>query len=162
MSVPLKGQQVGYNDAYNFYLSQLRITIERAFGTLVHRWSILRGPLLVPLPKVAPLVMCLCRLHNFCINNKETAVEKMTVKTAQHLHHCVNFSNKISGSNTDDQAVTIDENGCPTDLLHHGQHFHDAPKSRKTDTTWCPMDNMMEQVKAKNLQRPRVQGRKDD
>ena len=38
MAVPLKGQQMGYKDAYNFYLSQLRIMIERAFGVLVHRW----------------------------------------------------------------------------------------------------------------------------
>ena len=30
-------------DNYNFYLSQVRITIERAFGILVHRWGVLRG-----------------------------------------------------------------------------------------------------------------------
>ena len=28
MSVPFKGSQTGYNDTYNFYISQLRITIE--------------------------------------------------------------------------------------------------------------------------------------
>ena len=85
MSVPLKGQQVGYNDAYNFYLSQLQITIKRAFGTLVDCWSILREPLLIPLPKVAPTVMCLCRLHNFCVDNNETISEKMAVNLACHL-----------------------------------------------------------------------------
>ena len=75
MSVPLKGQQVGANDAYNFYLSQLRITIERACGDLVHHWSILRGPLLFPPPKVAPIIMCLCRLYNFCTNSNESNVK---------------------------------------------------------------------------------------
>ena len=38
MSVSLKGQQIDYNNAYNFYLSPLRITIERALGTLVQGW----------------------------------------------------------------------------------------------------------------------------
>lgn len=36
MATPLKGRRSGHEDAYNFYLSQLRITIERAFGVLVH------------------------------------------------------------------------------------------------------------------------------
>jgi hypothetical protein len=36
MATLLKGYLGGYEDEYNFYLSQLRITIERAFGVLVH------------------------------------------------------------------------------------------------------------------------------
>jgi hypothetical protein len=32
MATPLKGFLGGYEDTYNFYLSQLRITVERAFG----------------------------------------------------------------------------------------------------------------------------------
>jgi hypothetical protein len=49
MATPLRGVQEGPEDAYNFYLSQLRITIERAFGVLVHWWAILRAPLLCPI-----------------------------------------------------------------------------------------------------------------
>ena len=163
MAVPLKGQQVGYNDAYNFYLSQLRITIERAFGALVHRWSILRGPLLCPLPKVAPTIMCLCRLHNFCIDANENSVEKMTLNSARNIQRHVQFSNGISGiSGTNEDAIAIDENGCPTDLLNHGHHFYDAPASRKTETEWCPMDDMIQQVKEMNLQRPTVRKRKEN
>jgi hypothetical protein len=30
-----------HKDDYNYYQSQLRMTIECAFGMLVHRWSIL-------------------------------------------------------------------------------------------------------------------------
>ena len=51
MSVPLKGIVGEYDDAYNFYISQLQITIERAFGVLVHRWAILRRPLNCPYGK---------------------------------------------------------------------------------------------------------------
>ena len=56
MTVPLKGSPCGHEDGYNFYLSQLHITIERAFGVLVHRWLILRAPLVIPLQKVPALV----------------------------------------------------------------------------------------------------------
>jgi len=63
MATPLKGYLGGYEDAYNFYISQLRITIERAFGVLVHQWAILRAPLVIPLRKVSPLVLSLVRLH---------------------------------------------------------------------------------------------------
>jgi hypothetical protein len=54
MATPLKGMQGGHEDACNFYLSQLRITIEQAFGVLVHRWAILCAPLLCPMSKVGP------------------------------------------------------------------------------------------------------------
>ena len=52
MAVPMKGVTDGYDDAYNFYLSQLRITIERTFGVFVHQWSILRAPLCFPITKI--------------------------------------------------------------------------------------------------------------
>jgi hypothetical protein len=68
MAVPFKGNVTSLQD--NFYQSQLRITIERAFSVLVHQWAILRGPLVVPLSKVPPLVSALCSLHNFCINKR--------------------------------------------------------------------------------------------
>lgn len=45
MSVPIPGKGLTREeDAYNFYFSQLRITVERAFGILVHRFPILRAP----------------------------------------------------------------------------------------------------------------------
>ena len=76
MAVPVKACKTEVEDGYNFYQSQLRITIERAFGVLVHRWSILRGPLNVPLFKVVPIVHSLCKLHNFCINERLHTKEK--------------------------------------------------------------------------------------
>ena len=123
MNVPLKGQEAGYNDAYNFQLSQLTITIERAFGALVHRWSILRGPLLCSLPKVAPTITCLCRLHIFCIDANENSVEKMTLNSAQNIQRHFKFPNGIRGvSGINEDAIAIDENGCPTYLLSQGHY----------------------------------------
>jgi hypothetical protein len=59
------------HDGYNFYLSQLRIRTERAFGILVHRFGILRRPMSMAISKVPAIVTCLMKLHNFYINNKQ-------------------------------------------------------------------------------------------
>ena len=135
MSVPLKGIVGEYNDAYNFYVSQLRITIERAFGVLVHRWDILRRPLTFPLRKVRPLVMCLCRLHNFCIDMKERDAPKssendamFSIRYMDALHDRVD--NVMAGC--DPNLVRL-EGGRPSSLLHGGSHFHDAPRHRPVD-----------------------------
>ena len=45
MLVPFVGSQrnIAAQDAFNFYLSQLRIRVEMAFGRLVRKWAILQG-----------------------------------------------------------------------------------------------------------------------
>jgi hypothetical protein len=45
MVTPYKSVRAGPKDDFNFFHSQLRINIERAFGMLVHRWAILRRPM---------------------------------------------------------------------------------------------------------------------
>jgi hypothetical protein len=73
---PFKGATSGAKDAFNFYQSQLRITIECAFGMLVHRWGLLRKPMPINISihKTQKLVYCLCQLHNYCISCNESAV----------------------------------------------------------------------------------------
>ena len=56
--------------AFNFYLSQLRIKIEQAFGLLVTKWRILRAALEVALHNVTPLIFACMRLHNFVITER--------------------------------------------------------------------------------------------
>ena len=156
MSVPFKGSQMGYNDAYNFYISQLRITIERCFGVLVHRWAILRAPLTIPTQKVCALVICLCRLHNFCIDNGENQVVKVPVENVKHLHSLVHVSNDSFKTQSDKNSVVhFDRFGRPNELLNHGHHFEDAPHNRRViGEDICPMDRMLLQVVRQNLVRP--------
>jgi hypothetical protein len=62
-----------YIEAYhnfNFYLSQLCIRIEMAFGLLVTKWRILHTPINVKLKNLKKLLGAICRLHNFCIDNR--------------------------------------------------------------------------------------------
>jgi hypothetical protein len=71
MLVPFTGSQQSNpsNDAHIFYLSQLRIRIEMAFGLMTNKWRILRAPLQTGLAKSSKVLECCSRLHNFCIDN---------------------------------------------------------------------------------------------
>jgi hypothetical protein len=61
-----------YKDSFNFHLSSLRIHIEQSFGIFVSRWGILWRPLKVHYDRVGPLIMCLVRMHNFCLKDPIT------------------------------------------------------------------------------------------
>lgn len=69
MLTPFSGSQRDDegNSIFNFYLSQLRIRIEMAFGQLTTRWRILRSPLTVSLVKASKVIECCMRLQNFYI-----------------------------------------------------------------------------------------------
>ena len=55
-------------DAYNFFLSQLRIRIEMAFGLLTNKWRVLNAPLQTSLARSSDILMACARLHNYCID----------------------------------------------------------------------------------------------
>ena len=71
MCAPFPNTSSGPKDAYNYYQSQVRINIECAFGILTNHWQILKSPLNanIPINRVNALVSCLCKIHNFCIDN---------------------------------------------------------------------------------------------
>jgi hypothetical protein len=58
------------NDNFNFYLSQLRIRIEMAFGLMTKKWGILQRPLTNSLVSIKHLICCIARLHNYCIDER--------------------------------------------------------------------------------------------
>jgi DDE superfamily endonuclease len=65
------------HDTYNFYLSQVRMRIEMAFGLMTQKWSILKKPLRTKLRMSGELFMCITRIHNFCITNCDYDVSEM-------------------------------------------------------------------------------------
>ena len=75
MVTPYKNVRAGLKDNLNFYQSQVRISIECAFGKLVHRWAILRRALSskMGVRKQIEFTVALCKLHNFCIGEDDTA-----------------------------------------------------------------------------------------
>ncbi len=155
MATPLKGMQGGHEDAYNFYLSQIRITIERAFGVLVHWWAILRAPLLCPMSKVGPLIESLVRLHIFCIDqNRELESLDVQIKNRASLVNSVNLS-KLFGSGSDAEYNNFDDLGCPVLLLGCCHHFNNAGRNRRPESSRTPMDDMMQRVKDLGLSCPK-------
>ena len=75
-------------DNFNFFLSQLRIRIEMAFGLLVTKWRILHIPINVKFSNLRKLVSAIVRLHNYCIDEREptVAIQRM-YKVAKNSHH---------------------------------------------------------------------------
>ena len=62
-------------DNFNFYASQLRIRIEMAFGLMTKKWCILNRPLSIKMKHVKHLMICIARLHNFCIDRRLVEVD---------------------------------------------------------------------------------------
>jgi len=62
-------------DAFNFYLSQLRIRIEMAFGRMVNKWWILTTTLTCSLRTSSDILMACARLHNYIIDADDIFAE---------------------------------------------------------------------------------------
>ena len=60
-----------FHRVYNFYLSQLRIRIEMAFGRLTTKWRILRKILAFYNAKNAKVIRVCTKLHNYCIRMQQ-------------------------------------------------------------------------------------------
>jgi hypothetical protein len=54
-------------DAFNYYLSQLRIRVEMAFVRLVNKFCILSGTISGPLDRASAILIACARLHNYII-----------------------------------------------------------------------------------------------
>ena len=69
--IPFSGSQrdVPQHSCYNYFLSQLRIKIEQAFGQFSVKWRILRKPLETALATSSAILTTCARLHNFIIAN---------------------------------------------------------------------------------------------
>ena len=68
--VPFTGFQQANadNDAFNFYLSQLRIRIEMAFGRFLCKFCILKCKLECKLATSSKILMAFAKLHNYVID----------------------------------------------------------------------------------------------
>jgi hypothetical protein len=166
MATPYKSVKDGSKDAYNFFHSNCRITIECAFGMLVHRWGILCKPMSTKLPisKVTSIVRCLCRLHNFCIDERLGRIEGLSVEhspieeideeVAVHLDS--DHVNIVLGGGM--PLVTADNTFSPEALLHGGEHWDDVSRnvrvSRKSAGVKLPRERMCDIVERLELRRP--------
>jgi DDE superfamily endonuclease len=168
MATPYKSVREGSKDAYNYFHSNCRITIECAFGMLVHRWGILCKPMSTKLPisKVTSIVRALCRLHNFCIDERllrsvcdaafpaNSPAEQEDDDMADHLDSD-NINILLAGGTL---LVDAGNDFSPEALLHGGEHFDDVSRSvrisRKAVSESLPRELMLEIVERAGLRRP--------
>jgi hypothetical protein len=116
MATPFKAVYSGQKDDYNFYHSQVRITIKCAFGMLVNKWGILRRaiPNVIGYRKTTALAMVLCHLYNYCIdrqvlNEEGTCMDNFNVESLCGVH-----------------MAGVPNNVSDTDNLEQGRtHFHE-------------------------------------
>jgi hypothetical protein len=68
--VPFTGgdRSASDKDTFNYYLSQLRICIEMAFGLLTNKWRVLQKHLETNLENSSRVLEACARLHNFVID----------------------------------------------------------------------------------------------
>ena len=126
VATPFKSAKSGTKDDYNFYHSQLRISVECVFGQLVARWGILRKalPATMGIAKASCLVMCLCKLHNFCVNERLSRADGLDIAepTAED-------SMEVDASG----GIRFDENSDkegPSEPLGGGHHFDDVTEAQ--------------------------------
>ena len=115
MATPYPNVPIGDpKDHYNYYQSNVRISIECAFGILVNRWGILRKPLtrLFTVTKINGLINCLASIHNFLIDEREEL--DMPQQTASD-----NFTVALHSG--------FRQTEIPLQILHGGEHFDDDP-----------------------------------
>jgi hypothetical protein len=132
MVTPYKSAK-GTQDDYNFFHSQIRINVECAFGMLVHRWGILRRALpgVMGLRKITALTMCLCSLHNFCIDERVLAEQSLIGDCAYNTSRGM-----ISLQQSDDLNVDVTTE-VPTELLGGGHHYDDSSDAARRRETYA-------------------------
>ncbi|KAE8977487.1 hypothetical protein PR003_g23271 [Phytophthora rubi] len=91
---------------YNFYLSQLRIRIEMAFGLLVNKWQIFKRPLVVDFVNMKKVIKTYMKLHNFCIDERmKTEDASTTMHSITTEYHNLSESWYQSTDNSDDTTT---------------------------------------------------------
>jgi hypothetical protein len=151
MVTPFKGVNSGPRDAYNFFQSQLRITIECAFGMLVQRRGILRKPLPTNFTakKSQKFVYCLCQLHNYCISKNEGCALHAT--HSDLIDIMADGGLLLRGFNPEQNRLhaLLDGGETQQDTLRHDQRKHESNKD-------IPAQKLLSKIAAEGYQRPRL------
>jgi hypothetical protein len=159
---------IGSKDAYNFFHSQLRIRIECAFGMFTQRWGILRCamPKNVTLKKTVAIVMCLAKLHNYCINERESAICPMTAGDEANIEMDGAVPLQEYPANSWTRRFT--DQRLPRQLIGGGDHFDDMSRNARRQRIrelrhrleeldkMLPRDRLHLLVRDKQLKRPDI------
>ncbi|OWY95811.1 hypothetical protein PHMEG_00034089, partial [Phytophthora megakarya] len=80
------------SDNYDFFVSQLRIKIEQAFGRLSNKWRFLKSPIQLNLRNASKAVMATALLHNYCSDLSELVAAEASDSVSEVLAFSVRGS----------------------------------------------------------------------
>jgi hypothetical protein len=126
---PNKGVSRGPKDDFIFYQSQKHIAIECTFGMLVHRWGLLRRdrPCKISLAKIGQIVICLCKLNNFCINEKDGIISDPIPTDDAHVKSGGGFTGVLTLPSSKNSCASISNyNPLTQGLIVGGNHNNDT------------------------------------
>ena len=169
MCVPWRNVPGGAKDAMNFLHSSLRITIECAFGILVHRWGILRKPMPVNLTvqKISSMVLALCKLHNFCIEKSNEVIDcpddrdiaNITMEGGLFLPRMDNNKDAFWECDYNAQSHGDRLDGLLDGGAHMDDHTMYQRRKYRADTD-LPCHKILQYCERLNLQRPDYSSRR--
>ncbi len=121
--IPFSGGEVHDETkrTYNFYLSQLRIRIEMAFGLLTQKWLVVADTMKYSNKMNAQLIAVCIKLHNFCIrmNQKDNVIDDddddKTQQSAERSTRSVVARGLAGGGNCSLLAMGVDPNNLDSD-----------------------------------------------
>ena len=93
---------------FNLALSQARVCIERAFGTLKGRWRILLGKVCLEPSYAADVVMACSVLHNICQESSEPTEDVTDPYNEQEEANTMEQNREICGSGEAIRNVLLD------------------------------------------------------
>jgi hypothetical protein len=122
---------------------------------LVHRFGVLHKPFPndISMRRIIALTMCLCRLHNFCIDNNDEVISKYSNVLAILLDGGIVDPDQETQQNKDFDYR-------PTDLFDGGNHQLDYDRhvvrniARQYGNQPLPRDLMLKKIQDKDLKRP--------
>ncbi len=103
-------------DAFNFYISQLRIRVEMAFGMMSNKFQILKRPVTIGVQSIGKFLMTIGKLHNYCINERlaRNADALAPVPRSRATYNRTSTSDDDSTNSTDEGSN--DYNYLPSDI----------------------------------------------
>ena len=108
------------------------------------------------LPKITALTMCLCKLHNFCIDERELEIPQSLCQDKAY-GMCKGGGSEYQFEPNDD----FPEELVPNPVLHGGEHWDDFSKNalqnlqrQEQRAKNLPREQLFNLVMEKNLVRP--------
>jgi hypothetical protein len=121
------------DDAFNFFHSQLRITIERSFGIFVNVFGIFHSPLLFTIATSCSVVEACVRLHNFRIDNGCQHVARVPTAAAM-FREAYDRSNDLFDVLDDERYVTERPHATDAAYAAFVQHQEQQSGLRPSDS----------------------------